>query len=326
MSMILDALTRAEHERQIEKQPKLKFVNPVKQQKKPGSSIWLWVALAVGINALVLAIILQTNSNDESTNVLVADSIDEFTPSIEEQTKQQDSQTKQLDVEYDAEVVAQVQEQTQQTPALHDSLQQEYQTTSIQPPLVESRDDSSIADARPLALESIDNNTIEPLDRPLIYEAKHSEKPKPAEQQNLVSEQTVETNRSDSDQQGVEPGITNKGAVSFSTTPLSPDTSAPVVAQAPKLLIDQGENTNNNPPSSAPSLKDLPQSSRNALSQYEVNVHVFDDDPQRRFVLINMDKYKEGQSIANNGPLVEEITREGVIVDYGDGRVLLPPM
>ena len=73
-----------------------------------------------------------------------------------------------------------------------------------------------------------------------------------------------------------------------------------------------------------PSLKDLPESSRNNLSQYEVNVHVFDDDSSRRFVLINMDKYKEGDRIINNWSLVEEITPEGVVVEYGIGRALLP--
>ena len=69
----------------------------------------------------------------------------------------------------------------------------------------------------------------------------------------------------------------------------------------------------------------MPESSRSSLKQYEINVHVFDDNPERRFVLINMDKYKEGERIANNGPLVQEITREGVVVDYGTGRALLPP-
>ena len=72
-------------------------------------------------------------------------------------------------------------------------------------------------------------------------------------------------------------------------------------------------------------LKDLPEGTRSSLSQYEVNVHVFDDDPIRRFVLINMDKYKEGDRIINNGPLVEEITPAGVVVDYGNGRALIPP-
>ena len=38
-----------------------------------------------------------------------------------------------------------------------------------------------------------------------------------------------------------------------------------------------------------------------------------------------MDKYKEGDHIANNGPLVEEITPAGVVVNYGNGRALLPP-
>ena len=43
------------------------------------------------------------------------------------------------------------------------------------------------------------------------------------------------------------------------------------------------------------------------------------------FVLINMDKYKQGDQISGNGPLVQEITRDGVVIDYGDGQALLPP-
>ncbi|MEJ2114742.1 MAG: general secretion pathway protein GspB [Gammaproteobacteria bacterium] len=109
--------------------------------------------------------------------------------------------------------------------------------------------------------------------------------------------------------------------MSFSATELSDVESTPILNK-PKLLIDGvGENNSFN---SVPSVRDLPESSRNKLNQYEVNVHVFDDNPIRRFVLINMNKYKEGDRITDGGPLVEQITSTGVVVDYGSGRALLP--
>jgi len=292
---------------------KNKFVNPVKQQQKPTRNIWLWVAVAVGINALVLAIILQSNANNNATNI-----VDQASSSLEPQLVQQSSKTIQSNIEESSpEFVALT--QTEQAPITEYSLQQEFQApvNEVQNEVQSVENDiaAGIADAQPLALESINNSAIEPLDRPLIYEAKQAKKNKPAQKKKLASLE----NKSNVQK--------NKGAVSFSSTPLSHDDSAPVVTQTPKLLIDQGQSQepNETPATTAPSLKDIPASSRNALSKYEVNVHVFDNNPQRRFVLINMNKYKEGQSIANNGPLVEEITREGVIVDYGDGRVLLPP-
>lgn len=315
--MILDALTRAEHERQIEKQPKLKFVNPVKQQQKPSKNVWLWVAIALGINALVLAVILQSNTNNETTEVIANNDIEEvIAPSFEAQSGSE-NQTNQINQLNSTEYSLQQEvAETQQSSAAEYSLQQEFQVQqNEETPLAENIIEQQLADARPLALESMDSSSIEPLDRPLIYEAKQAQKNKPQQKKKVASVEAKSNVAS------------NKGAVSFSTTPLSLDDTDPIVTQTPKLLIDQGQSqvAKNTPTSSAPSLKDIPASSRSALSQYEVNVHVFDDNPQRRFVLINMDKYKEGQSIANNGPLVEEITREGVIVDYGDGRVLLPP-
>ena len=308
--MILDALTRAEHERQIEKQPKLKFVNPVKQQQKTSRNIWLWVAAALGINALVLAIILQVNSNDVATNVIANNDINDASLMQAQTQMNQPTPFNSDSNNFESAVPS----QEDQVPVIESSLQEEFQMPANSPQVVENSSNPSLHDAQPLALESIDSSSIEPLDRPLIYEAKQAKNSK-AQQKKTVAAIGNEPNSIGK----------KKGAVSFSTTPLSSDEYAPIVTQAPKLLIDQGQESINPPASTVPSLKDLPQSSRNVLSQYEVNVHVFDDNPQRRFVLINMDKYKEGQSIADNGPLVEEITREGVIVDYGDGRALLPP-
>jgi general secretion pathway protein B len=50
-----------------------------------------------------------------------------------------------------------------------------------------------------------------------------------------------------------------------------------------------------------------------------VNAHVYTPQPAGRFVLLNMKKYVEGDRLAE-GPTLEEITREGVVLEVPDGR------
>ena len=293
MSMILDALTRAEHERQLEQQPDLKFVDPVKPNKTDRKKILVWVACALIANALILFIVIQSLTNDNEKDII--------SRSVEQQNV----------VEENAPIVNQSLQQSQQiTPASTYSTQQ----PAVEPQVAQNNIgvQQDVSNSRPLAMEANDSQTPE-VDRPLIYESKQpNSKPK-----NVKPLQTANANQS-----------TKKGNVSFSATELSADDAAPIINK-PKILIDQGTDseTSTQMQSSinAPSLRDLPESTRSNLQQYEINVHVFDDEPIRRFVLINMNKYKEGDRIENNGPLVEQITADGVVVDYGNGRALLPP-
>lgn len=75
------------------------------------------------------------------------------------------------------------------------------------------------------------------------------------------------------------------------------------------------------PPAAAriPWLEELPGEVRRTLPGLSINVHVYNPEPARRFVLIGMRKYREGQRIGEDGPVVERITPEGMIVDYGAG-------
>jgi len=70
-------------------------------------------------------------------------------------------------------------------------------------------------------------------------------------------------------------------------------------------------------------LTDIPVGQRAQLSQYEVNVHVYDDNPQSRFVLINMVKYKEGDGISGSSASVSTIVPEGVVLNYNNQLVLI---
>jgi general secretion pathway protein B len=70
-------------------------------------------------------------------------------------------------------------------------------------------------------------------------------------------------------------------------------------------------------------LTDLAPAQRSKLNDYEVNVHVYDENPQKSFVLINMTKYKEGDKLPGGSASVNKIVPQGVVIDFGGGRVLI---
>lgn len=72
-----------------------------------------------------------------------------------------------------------------------------------------------------------------------------------------------------------------------------------------------------------PTLSELQLDQRIALSPLHIDVHVFNENPQRRFVLINSRKYKEGERLSE-GPLLEEIRRDGLVMYYRGQRFLVP--
>lgn len=59
------------------------------------------------------------------------------------------------------------------------------------------------------------------------------------------------------------------------------------------------------------------------LPDLYIDIHVYSDDPTERFIFINMSKYKERAKLAE-GPVVSEITPDGVILDYLGTAFLLP--
>lgn len=61
------------------------------------------------------------------------------------------------------------------------------------------------------------------------------------------------------------------------------------------------------------------------LPELTIDLHIFTDDPARRAVFINGRRYTQGDSIVE-GPRVEEITRDGAVLNYRGQRFLLPRM
>ena len=59
------------------------------------------------------------------------------------------------------------------------------------------------------------------------------------------------------------------------------------------------------------------------LPALHVDIHVYGESPEDRFVFINMNKQVEGSRLAE-GPIVEEITSDGVVLNYNGTLFVLP--
>ena len=58
---------------------------------------------------------------------------------------------------------------------------------------------------------------------------------------------------------------------------------------------------------------------RQNFPDLSLDIHVFSDKPERRFVLLNGKRYQQGDWL-DEGPLLESITEQGVILVYQDQR------
>ena len=60
-----------------------------------------------------------------------------------------------------------------------------------------------------------------------------------------------------------------------------------------------------------------------ALPELHIDIHVYAEDPSERFVFINMKKHRENSQL-DEGPVVTEITTDGVILKHQGSTFLLP--
>ena len=73
--------------------------------------------------------------------------------------------------------------------------------------------------------------------------------------------------------------------------------------------------------SNLPTIDDV--AAQGGLPEMRIDLHVYASNPQDRFVFVNKRKYREGETL-QEGPRVEEITRDGVVLNQHGRRFILP--
>jgi len=118
--------------------------------------------------------------------------------------------------------------------------------------------------------------------------------------------------------------------------------AAPALPPTPAVASGAGDNPDDYAPAAepaaAPSLsnrvrratadgvplyQDAAATAGASIPQLRLDLHVFAQRPQDRFVMINMHKLREGDSLPE-GVHVDSITPEGAVLSYGAARFLLP--
>jgi general secretion pathway protein B len=86
------------------------------------------------------------------------------------------------------------------------------------------------------------------------------------------------------------------------------------------VLVDETSTDNDE---LLPSISEVNLTGAQALPELHLDVHVYATKPSDRFVYINMRKYHEGNTL-QEGPVLERIRRDGVVLDYQGVRFVLP--
>ncbi|HXW09715.1 MAG TPA: general secretion pathway protein GspB [Steroidobacteraceae bacterium] len=80
------------------------------------------------------------------------------------------------------------------------------------------------------------------------------------------------------------------------------------------------------PAAPAPAADNLPTadevSARGGLPELHLDLHVYANTPQQRFIFVNSRKYREGEAL-QEGPIVEQITATGAVLSYRGARFKL---
>jgi general secretion pathway protein B len=72
-----------------------------------------------------------------------------------------------------------------------------------------------------------------------------------------------------------------------------------------------------------PTISEINLTGAQALPELHLDVHVYATKPAERFVYVNMRKYHQGSTL-QEGPIVERIRRDGVVLNYQGLRFILP--
>lgn len=111
-----------------------------------------------------------------------------------------------------------------------------------------------------------------------------------------------------------EPALSGGEVVVLPGPPYVQDSMAPTLPEEDSgIRIDVVTTANDN--SQLQNWFELPREFRNNFDLPRVDIHVYSDQPQERYILVNLEKYREGETLAS-GLVLEEILPDGMVMSY----------
>lgn len=110
------------------------------------------------------------------------------------------------------------------------------------------------------------------------------------------------------------------------SSPVPKDSAAAVPEDSPSepvVATQSGTQANSGNSAALPTIYEVVADGTVDLPELHLDIHVYSDAPKDRFVFINMSKQREQSQLAE-GPVVNEITPLGVVLEYRGTSFLLP--
>lgn len=85
--------------------------------------------------------------------------------------------------------------------------------------------------------------------------------------------------------------------------------------QQPELNLSEDE-------SDLPYLSEMSYNFRRSVPSFKINAFVYSKEPKARFIIVNMRKYGEGETLGE-GLVLQEIRSEGVVIEYKEETFLI---
>jgi len=301
MSFILDALKRAERERRLERPPDLTAVYEENHLPRRGIRPWFWLSGVFLVGAIVVSLILWPQDPDPDVPTMpkkasIERSLSDTTPA-RKGAAPPSPPLKKSSASKPPKPSSNQTSSTQPAPARLP------ETPAAQAPkrIAETEVKDLTETGSKLTGKTLDVSP-QPMDKSI------SKSPNPPIQ--AIGE--TEPVEPAAPQTETDP---ERGNEMDDKTMLdeSPSPPAPLLAD-PKTEASPGK------PTSIPLLTELPFDVREKLGKVQINVHSYSENPNERLVFINMQSLKVEDRIGENGPILKEITPDGVIIDYGEGR------
>ena len=310
MSFILEALKRADRERRLERAPDLSAV--YEDNDLPGHNgirPWLWLCGAFLVGVIVVGLVLWPAGPGSVKSPLPrgeSASPPLSAPETAKKEKTPPSSSARVSKGLQAKKPS-VQASSGQSARVPVSKTKPVQpikkmTEKITPVKTESKPVEKTPDPKPVPTAGKIS-----VSKPVPVVAVEKKEPvQPTPTVSPISEGSVKAEESDNSKGGEKP------------------VDAKVVKPAkPSPAPASNEEVNRKRIEAVPLIGELPYETKEKLGKLQINVHSYSKDPGERLVFINMKSYKVGDKIGEGGPLLKEITPDGVIIDYGGGEVRL---
>jgi general secretion pathway protein B len=316
MSLILDALKRAERERRLERPPDLTAVYEENHRPQQGLRPWLWVTGVFLVGAVVIGLVLwpegkgpvrspvlEESSTTRSASLTAPTGNAEIPSSSasSDSTTLKPAETPPAQTPLPQPVPAPVQESQ---PARASKMATK--TADDPPPETGSKPDPESPDQRS---QTPGGGVSAAPAAPVLPSRETMPVQPPAPAVSSAPEEAPVEPRLPQPANGNEPVA--ETVIVESAEPLPPQAGPTATASLGKHA-------------SAPLISELPYEVREKLGKLQINVHSYSDNPVERLVFINMRSFKVGDRIGENGPILKEITPDGVIIDYGEGQTRVP--